>query len=141
PAELQRELEREYRKQAEAATRRGDYRRAAFIYGKLLGDYRMAAAVLAQGGLHHDAAVIYLKRLEDHLSAAREFEAAGDVDRALELFRQRGDHVRAGDLLRRMGEEELALAEYREAASLLAQSQGHFQAGELLLTKAQRPDL
>lgn len=141
PDELQRELEREYRKQAEAATRRGDYRRAAFIYGRLLGDYRLAAASLAQGGLHRDAALIYLKKLEDHLAAAREFEAAGEVDRALELYRQRAEHVRAGDLLRRIGEEELALAEYREAASLIAQRQGHFQAGELLLTIARRPDL
>ena len=43
--------------------RAGDYRRAAFIYGKLLQDYRLAADVLARGGLYHDAAVIYLENI------------------------------------------------------------------------------
>jgi tetratricopeptide (TPR) repeat protein len=142
PAELRRELENEYRKQAERATRQGDFRRAAFIYGKLLGDYSSAAAVLARGGLHRDAAVIYLARLGDTLAAAREYEAAGEVDRALQLYRQRGEHELAGDLLRRAGEEEAAVAEYRLAADrLVATGRGHFQAGEMLLNRARRPDL
>jgi len=136
------ELEKEYRKQAELAARAGDYRRAAFIYGKLLRDYRSAAAALAQGGLHRDAAIIYLARLHDTHAAAREFEAAGEIDRALALYRKAGDHALAGDLLRRAGEEELAVAEYCLAAARLVEtSHGQYQAGELLLTRAQRPDL
>lgn len=142
PDQLYHELQREYRKQAEAAVHRGDYRRAAFIYGKLLSDFVMAADVLAQGGFHHDAAIIYLKRLQDYLSAAREFEAAGEVDEALQLYRQCGEHVRAGDLLRRMGEIDAAVAEYVEAAEeLIAKNQSYSQAGTLMLEKAERPDL
>ena len=49
PAKVQ--LAAEYRKAAEAAVARGDYRRAAFIYGKLLKDYRSAAGVLSRGNL------------------------------------------------------------------------------------------
>src|SRR5205807_1281470 len=104
-ADTYRELENEYRKVAEAAARAGDYRRAAFIYGKLLGDYRQAAAVLARGGLHRDAALLYQHKLHDYPAAAREYEAAGDVDRALALYRKCGEHALAGDLLRRAGEE------------------------------------
>ncbi len=142
PDQLFYELQREYRKQAEAAVKRGDYRRAAFIYGKLLSDYALAATTLAQGGLHHDAAVLYLKRLQDPLSAAREFEAAGEIDEALSLYRQHRRHVHAGDLLRRLGEDELAVAEYQQAANLLIENgQGHCQAGDLMQTKAERPDL
>jgi tetratricopeptide (TPR) repeat protein len=142
PADVYRELEREYRRLAEQATRAGDYRRAAFIYGKLLCDYRMAAAVLARGGLHRDAAVLYESKVGDTLAAAREYEAAGDVDRALRLYRQRGEHALAGDLLRRAGDEEQALAEYQLAAEgLLRSGQGHYQAGELMRTRAGRPDL
>jgi tetratricopeptide (TPR) repeat protein len=142
PDQLFHELQREYRKQAEAASRRGDYRRAAFIYGKLLGDFAMAAASLAQGGLHHDAAIVYLKRLQDYLAAAREFAAAGEIDEALRLYRQRREHVHAGDLLRRLGEEDLAVAEFTQAADLLvANGHGYFQAGELMLSRAERPDL
>jgi tetratricopeptide (TPR) repeat protein len=136
------ELERAYRQQAQLAAQRGDWRRAAYIYGKLLGDYRAAAAVLARGGLHRDAALIYQKKLNDLLAAAREFEADGDIDRAVHLYRQSGEHARAGDLLRRAGDEDAAIAEYRRAAeTLVSRGQGHYQAGELMLNRARRPDL
>ena len=140
-ADVQRELENEYRKAAVQAALRGDYRRAAYIYGKLLRDFRMAANTLAQGGLHHDAAVLYLTKLQDTYAAARAFEAAGEIDRALQLYRQRGDHLLAADLLRRAGEEEAALAEYCQAANELAAGGGHLAAGDMLLTRAGLPDL
>jgi hypothetical protein len=140
-AEVQAELAREYRKAAEDATARGDWRRAAFIWGKLLHDFRAAAAVLERGGLHHDAALLYLEKVGDTLAAARAFEAAGEIDRALQLYRQRGDHVAAGDLLRRAGEAELALEEYRLAAAHLAAADNHLAAGDLLLDRGRRPDL
>ncbi|HEV3449124.1 MAG TPA: hypothetical protein VG099_31095 [Gemmataceae bacterium] len=141
-ADAYHDLEREYRNLATEAARAGDYRRAAYIYGKLLKDFRAAAAILAQGGLHHDAATLYLQRVGDTLAAAREYEAAGAFDEALSLYRRRGEHVEAAELLRRMGEEDLASAEFQVAATKLAQSgHGDFQAGELLSTRAQRPDL
>ena len=82
----------------------------------LLRDDRMAANALMRGGLHRDAATLYLKKLNDPASAAQAFEAAGDVDRAIALYRQLGQHEKAGDLLRRIGEEEAAIAEYLLAA-------------------------
>ena len=109
------ELTREYRKAAEQAIRQGDFRRAAYIYGKLLGDDRMAAQALQRGGLHHDAAILYLKKVNDRAAAAQAFEAAGQVDRAIELYRQLGQHEAAGDLLRRIGDEAGAVAEYLSA--------------------------
>ena len=84
------ELSQAYRRQAELAAQRGDYRRAAFIYGKLLNDFRAAAAVLSQGGFHADAAVLYLKRLGDVVAAAKEYEAAGEIDRAVDLYLKKG---------------------------------------------------
>jgi tetratricopeptide (TPR) repeat protein len=140
--DVHRELEREYRRQAELATRNGDYRRAAFIYAKLLGDYRLAAQVLERGGLHTDAAAIYLQKLQDSLAAARAYEAAGEFDRALELYRRRGDHEQAGELLQRIGEEEAALAEFETAARKLIESHhDYLRAGDLMMNKARRPDL
>ncbi|HEV2950089.1 MAG TPA: hypothetical protein VGX70_22110 [Gemmataceae bacterium] len=140
--DVRRELEREYRRQAELATQNGDYRRAAFIYAKLLGDYRLAAQVLERGGLHADAAAVYLQKLQDSLAAARAFEAAGEFDRALELYRRRGDHEQAGELLQRLGEEEAALAEFETAAMKFIESHhDYLRAGDLMMTKARRPDL
>ncbi|MBL8792505.1 MAG: tetratricopeptide repeat protein, partial [Planctomycetia bacterium] len=48
---VQWELAQSYRRAAEAALQKGDFRRAAFIYGKLLRDYSAAARALYQGGL------------------------------------------------------------------------------------------
>jgi tetratricopeptide (TPR) repeat protein len=140
--DVQQELAREYRQAAERAAQRGDYRRAAFIYGKLLRDYRLAANTLMQGGLHHDAAILYLHKLGDELAAARAFEAAGEIDQALLLYRQKGQHVQAGDLLRRAGEEEAARAEYLRAAELLLSTPAsHLGAGDLVLSKLGDRDL
>jgi tetratricopeptide (TPR) repeat protein len=133
-------LASEYRKAAELATQRGDYRRAAFIYGRLLHDWRLAAAVLERGGLHHDAAILYLEKLADQLAAARAFEAAGEVDQALRLYLARCEHVSAGDLLKRAGEPELALKQYELAAYLEAGRNNHQEAGDILLNRAGRPD-
>ena len=83
-------LAQEYRKAAQRAAEQGDFRRAAYIYGFLLRDDRKAAGVLQRGGLHHDAAMLYLKKLNDLAAAAQAFEAAGEVDRAIELYRQIG---------------------------------------------------
>jgi tetratricopeptide (TPR) repeat protein len=141
--DVQVELAKEYRKAAEEAERRGDYRRAAYIHGKLLNDLETAARLLTLGGLYRDAAYLYLNRLKDVPAAARTFEAAGEVDRALQLYRQIHQHAEAGDLLRRMGEEDEALAEYRHAANRLMTDslQGPMVAGDLLRHRAGRADL
>ncbi len=138
PEEVHRELMREYRRAAELALKQGDFRRAAFIYGRLLRDYRSSANALMQGGLHLDAAVIFLEKVRDVHMAARAFEAGGEFDRAVKLYIGVGDFVPAGDLLRRLGEEDAALEAYRRAAEQLVRSSanGYLAAGELLLNKA-----
>lgn len=139
--DVQRELEAEYRKTADAAGERGDFRRAAFIYGKLLHNFRRAAEILFQGGLYADAALLFLKKLDDRAAAARAFELAGEPDRAVQLYRHLGDHASAGDVLRRAGEEEKAFAEYTIAADLLAGNHDFLAAAELMLIRAIRPDV
>jgi tetratricopeptide (TPR) repeat protein len=136
------ELLREYQKQADLAVQRGDFRRAAFIHARLLQDFHSAAKVLSQGGLHRDAAVLYEKKVRDMACAAREWDAAGEHDRAVALYRQLGDHIKAGDILRKIGEEDRAVAEYQIAAArILEQGGGHYDAGELLRVRGQRADL
>ncbi len=140
--DVQVQLAAEYRKAAQEATARGDYRRAAFIYGKLLRDFRLAADVLSRGGLHHDAAVLYLDKVGDTLAAARSFEAAGEFDRALQLYRQREEHLLAAALLRKTGEEEAAIEEFMLAADqIVRKQQNHLAAGELMHERAGRTDL
>jgi tetratricopeptide (TPR) repeat protein len=142
-SDLVDELSREYRKAAEQAIRQGDFRRAAYIHGKLLGDDRMAAHTLQRGGLHRDAAILYLKKLNDPVAAATAFEAAGAADRAIALYRQLGRHDAAGDLLRRIGEEDAAVVEYLRAAERAAAAvpPDYHASGMILKLHARRPDL
>jgi hypothetical protein len=130
------ELRQEYRKAAELAIRQGDFRRAAYIYGRLLNDHRMAAQALLRGGLHHDAAILFLKRVNDRPAAARAFEAAGQADRAIALYRELGQHEAAGDLLRRIGDAG-ALTEYMNAvnSALEAEPPDCYEVGRLWYDK------
>ncbi len=132
----------EYHRAAKRAIDRGDFRRAAYIYGVLLREDRCAAGALQRGGLHHDAAILYLRKLNDTAAAAQAFEAAGAIDRAVALYRQLGRHEAAGDLLRRVGEEDRALVEYAAAAAVLVGGSppDHLAAGRLWLEKGRRPD-
>jgi tetratricopeptide (TPR) repeat protein len=132
--ELIADLTREYRRAADKALRDGDYRRAAYIYGRLLRDYRSAANALLQGGLYRDAAVVFLVKLGDRPAAAHAFEAAGEIDRAVHLYRDAGEHEAAGDLLAKIGQHDDALIEYRIAADRLDPLTG----GDLLLKKTGR---
>ena len=136
------DLFREYRKAAEEATRRGDFRRAAFIYGKLLSEWREAADVLARGGLHHDSAILYRDKIGDKLKAAEQFESAGEFDESMRIYDQLGEHERAGDLLRRIGEEERAVERFVQAAeAMIKRGRGPLAAGEFVLKKTNRSDL
>lgn len=134
-------LMKEYRKAASEAAKKGDHRRAAFIYGKLLGDYREAANALMAGGLYHDAAQLYLLKLNDPLAAARAFESAGEIDKAVTLYRERHEHVLAGELLMRAGEEDAAVGEFKQAAEFMVARGDFHAAGRLMLDRAKRREL
>src|SRR5205085_6120002 len=95
----------------------------------------------AAGGLHHDAAVLYRDRLGNLAAAAVEFEQAGEADEALRLYRQTEQFDRAGDLLRRLGDEDGAVEMYVAAADRLARSQSWLAAGGPVRHRARRADL
>lgn len=134
-------LAEEYRRLAQDALRRGDHRRAAYLYGVLLRDPRSAANALMAGGFYRDAAIVFRDRLRDEIAAASAFEQAGDFDEALRLFDKLSEFERAANLLRRIGDEERALDYFLKAADQLAGRHRFLAAGDLVRTKAGRRDL
>ncbi len=134
-------LRSEYRRLAEEAVKRGDYRRAAYLWGVLLRDLRAAANVLTAGGLYRDAAVLYRDQLNDPLGAAGCFELAGDYDAAVRLYEKCGEDLKAAELLRRIGDEARAEPFFHRAAAKLAARDDHLTAGDLVRTKLGREDL
>ncbi|MBY0457007.1 MAG: hypothetical protein K2V38_06700, partial [Gemmataceae bacterium] len=135
------ELAREYRRLAEEAVARGDFRRAAYLYGVLLRDLRAAVNALLRGGQYRDAAVLLRDKLADPRGAAAAFERAGDFDEALRLYDLVCEFERAGDLLRTLGDDARALRYFTRAADHHAEKGRHLVAGDLMSGRAQRRDL
>jgi len=135
-ANYQAELWNEYRRLANEAIARGDFRRAAFIHGHLLGDRTEAAGLLSRGGFHREAAILYREVVKNRMRAAQEFDKAGMYDEAIRLYREMACHVEAGDLLTRLGDIEAAFAEYEFAANILAKEGNFHSAGLLWMSKA-----
>ena len=129
------QLATHYRKLAEDAVRRGDVRRAAYIFGVLLRDVRAAANALAGGGLHRDAAILFRDKIKDVPQAALEFEKAGDFDEALRLYLHLNQYEPAAELMRRLGDEDRAVELFRRAAAGLVVGNRHLNAGDLVRDK------
>ena len=126
------DLASQYRKLAEQAIARGDYRRAAYLHGVLLRDLRTSAAVLMRGGLFRDAAILYRDKLNDTAAAARAFEQASDYDEAVRLYIKAELDIDAGDLLRKLGLYEPARVRFAFAATKLIDAQKWVAAGDLI---------
>jgi|GEM_PF-3236677 len=129
------DLAGEYRKLAQEAMDRGDFRRAAYLYGFLLNDLRSAAGALIAGGMFRDAAILYRDKLNDPMLAAKTFEKAGDWDEAVRLYVQERQYELAGILLERLGEDDQARDLFIRQANLHAEAGRHLQAGDLIAKK------
>jgi tetratricopeptide (TPR) repeat protein len=135
------QLANEYRRLAQEALARGDFRRAAYLYGVLLRDLRSAANALSSGGLHKDAAILYRDKLNDPLAAAQSFERAGNIEESLRLYEKMERYEEAAEMLRRMGNDERAEQLYIRAAHAHANRNHWVAAGDLVRTKIGRHDL
>jgi tetratricopeptide (TPR) repeat protein len=134
--DLFNELMREYHRLAQEALAKGDYRRAAYLYGKMIGDFRSAAEALLRGGLFHEAAIIFRDKVKDLPAAARAFEQAGELDEAIKLYVKERNHVAVGDLLVRQEKIEQAHHHYQIAADRKIELESDYLgAGQLIANK------
>lgn len=108
PANLQLQLLKRYKELAEREIRLGRYRRAAYIYGKLLGDLNAAADALRQGRFYHEAAVIYKAKLKRFRDAAECLEEGGHLEEAIEIYVELKQHEKVGDLYMQLDRTEEA---------------------------------
>ncbi|QGJ70513.1 Hypothetical protein PBC10988_22100 [Planctomycetales bacterium 10988] len=103
----------------------GRYRRAAYIYSKLLGNHALAAQVLCEGRYFQEAAALYLDELKSPLEAAKCYEKAGLFQEAILLYEKKKEWETAGQLYQRLGEDEQAEQRF-ELAIKAAIEQEHF---------------
>ena len=98
PDDAFRQLQAQYRQTAQELIKQKEYKKAAFVYMKLLKDYYQAAQTLEEGGFYHEAGTIYLKYSKNKLKAAECFEKGNLVSQAIELYEELHQYEKAGDL-------------------------------------------
>ncbi|MEM9822598.1 MAG: hypothetical protein AAF985_16065, partial [Bacteroidota bacterium] len=86
----------------------GKYRKAAFVYLKLLKNPRLAAQTLEQGQHYQEAASLYLKRLKDQVKAAECYEKGRCYQEAIELYKALENFEKVGDLYSLLQDREKA---------------------------------
>lgn len=92
------QLQAQYRVTAEQLIREKKYRKAAFVYLKLLKDYRKAAETLEAGNLYQEAASVYLKYCNNKEKAASCYQKGNMLKKAIELYKELEKHELVGDL-------------------------------------------
>ena len=140
PGDLYVRLRAKYMELAGREMRLGRYRRAAYIYGHLLGDFTNAAAALVAGKHFREAAVLYRDRLDRPEMAAKCLEQGGLWAEAIEFYEQLGDFEKVGDLYSQLEQAEEAEKAWRRAVEKLEGTHDRTAAAKLLETKLKAPD-
>ncbi len=108
-------LQDRYRKAAEAAIARGDYKKAAYVYANLLSDFQSAAQTLEKGKCYQEAAILYKEHLKNIPAAAACLERGGLITQAIELYDALKSYEKVGDLYEKI-EQPTKAKRYYEAS-------------------------
>jgi hypothetical protein len=106
------QLQAQYRATAEQLIREKKYRKAAFVYLKLLKDYSKAAKTLEDGKLYQEAASIYLKHCDNKEKAANCYHKGNMHKKAIELYKELEKKELVGDLYMELNNKKDAFFYY-----------------------------
>lgn len=113
-------LTRRYREVANRELNLGRTRRAAYIFGNLLGDFESAASALKQGGFFGEAAVLYQKRLSNDRAAAECLKQGGLFEQAASVYEKLLEFETVGDMFAELGRQTEAVKAWERAVSRYA---------------------
>jgi len=134
------DLRQKYLLAAEEALKRGNYKRAAYVYAHLLGDFKSAANALKKGKLYREAAALYLEHLKDKRAAAECFEEGGLIEEAIEIYLELNQYEKVGDLYTLIGKHEKAAENYKEACGVLLKANDYIEAARIQAEKLRQPE-
>ncbi|CAN5446437.1 hypothetical protein BH09VER1_BH09VER1_35500 [soil metagenome] len=138
--QMQAQLRAQYQKMVERERQLGRYRRAAYIYTKLLGNLTGAALMLREGGFFQEAAILYRDHLKSPLLAADCLADGGLVEEAVAIYREHKAWDKIAALHLRMGDEEKAREAYRSWVEQLKARNDFVQAADILRQHLQASD-
>jgi hypothetical protein len=122
-------LRAQYEETAKELIKQKDYKKAAFVYLKLLKNPMLAAETLREGGYYSEAAAIFLQRLNNKQRAAMCYEEGKMYNEAIDLYKSLKLNEKAGDLLMKIGHKSSALKQYEIELNKKIDSKEFYQAG------------
>ncbi len=140
PAEMREQLFAKYMELADRELRLGRHRRAAYIFGELLGRIDLAASALAAGQFWREAAELYLRRLGRPDEAARCLQQGGLWSEAIALYEEIARYEEAGDLCLKIDQPVRAAEFYRLAVTEQLASGDRLSAARILVDKLDAPE-
>jgi tetratricopeptide (TPR) repeat protein len=132
-------LHTQYTNTAQALTRQGEYRKAAFIYLKLLKNYHLAAQTLEEGRLYQEAAAVYLQYSHDKEKAAACYEKGAFTMDAIALYKELNQDEKVGDLYASIHNREEAFFYYEKVVEGYKQREQYVKAALLFKNKMENP--
>jgi len=140
PWEIQQQLLAKYRDLANRKFKLGRHRRAAYIFGNLLGDYYPAAQVLEEGAHYLEAASLHRDHLSQPLEAARCLERGGVYHQAIEIYEQHTWFEDAAKLHEKLDQHEEARDCWRKSVNQARKNQNYLHAAKLTREELDEPD-
>ena len=128
-------LHTQYTNTAQALIRQGEYRKAAFVYMKLLKNYPLAAQTLEEGKLYQEAAAVYLQYANNKAKAAACYEKGAFTMDAIALYKELNQDEKAGDLYSSIHKRKEALFHYEKVVEGYKQKEQYVKAALLYKNK------
>lgn len=129
------QLQDQYRKTALALIKKKEYKKAAFVYLKLLKNHYQAARTLENGKLYLQAAAIYLKHGNNKIKAAECYEKGNMTYKAIELYEELENFSKVGDLYLSLNKRELANQYFKKTADKLISKNQYLNAAAVFQNK------
>ena len=133
-ADTQSQLLAAYRQQAEREQAAGRYRRAAYIYGHLMGDLNLAALMLEKGKFFIEAAALY-EHLHRYTDQARCLRNSGQLTEAAVIYERLGDYKSAAEMWSDVGHHAAARIAWENACEAALKQYDILKAVNILETR------
>jgi TonB family protein len=134
------DLAAEYNRIAQELIRKKDFRKAAFIYHKLLKQPFLAAETLEKGEHYHEAAAIFLEFLKNKERAALCYEKGNMTESAITLYKELNKHEKVGDLYIKLNKRNDANQYYEKAADEHESKKQYVKASLIYREKMLKPE-
>lgn len=134
------DLAAEYNRIAQELIKKKDYRKAAFVYHKLLKQPYTAAETLEKGEIYPEAAAVFLEFAKNKDRAAQCYEKGNMTMDAIALYKDLDKHEKVGDLYIKLNKRKDADVFYEKTAEEYRGKNQYVKASLIYREKMLKPE-